>query len=132
MVCGAAAAEMAERENVFLAIESTLDADDHQQIIDQVGSSAVGVYYDMGNATSFGYDSPTEIRQLGKGIVQMHMKDTGGNHAGEGDVDFHSILKILQDAEYRCPYIVRRTHSSCPSDDIVYARDTFKRMISSQ
>ena len=88
-----AAAETAEKHQVFLAIESTLSAEQHQQIIDQVGSRAVGVYYDMGNATNFGYDSPSEIRSLGKSIVQMHIKDTGGNHAGEGDVDFPAVFE---------------------------------------
>jgi sugar phosphate isomerase/epimerase len=88
-----AAAETAEKHEVYLAIESTLSGDEHQQIIDVVRSSAVGVYYDMGNATGFGYDSPQEIRQLGKGIVQMHIKDTGGNHAGEGDVDFGAVFE---------------------------------------
>ncbi len=96
-----AAAETAEKYDVSLAIESTLSAEQHQRIIDNVGSSAVGVYYDMGNATGFGYDSPSEIRSLGKSITQMHIKDTGGNHAGEGDVDFPSCLPCLF-AETEC------------------------------
>ncbi len=87
------ATETAEKNGVFLAIESTLSADKHQQIIDQVGSKHVGVYYDMGNATNLGYDSPSEIRSLGSSIVQMHIKDTGGNHAGEGGVDFPAVFE---------------------------------------
>ena len=87
-----AAAETAEKYGVSLAIESTVSAEQHQRIIDNVGSSAVGVYYDMGNATGFGYDSPSEIRSLGSAISQMHIKDTGGNHAGEGDVNFPAVF----------------------------------------
>ena len=87
-----AAAETAEKYGVSLAVESTLSAEQHQRIIDNVGSSAVGVYYDMGNATGFGYDSPSEIRSLGSAISQMHIKDTSGNHAGEGDVDFPEVF----------------------------------------
>ncbi len=87
-----AAAETAEKYGISLAIESTLSAEQHQRIIDNVGSSAVGVYYDMGNATGFGYDSPAEIRSLGSAISQMHIKDTSGNHAGEGDVDFPAVF----------------------------------------
>ena len=94
------AAETAEKYSVFLALESTLNADEHLQIIDQVGSPSVGVYYDMGNATSFGYDSAKEIRQLGKAIVQMHIKDTGGNHAGEGAVDFPAVIKATHAIGY--------------------------------
>ena len=95
-----AAAETAEKHGVFLAIESTLSAEQHQQIIDNVGSSAVGVYYDMGNATGFGYDSPSEIRSLGAAITQMHIKDTGGNHAGEGDVDFPAVFEASHAVGY--------------------------------
>ena len=95
-----AAAETAEKHGVFLAIESTLSAEQHQQIIDNVGSSAVGVYYDMGNATGFGYDSPSEIRSLGTAITQMHIKDTGGNHAGEGDVDFPAVFDATHAVGY--------------------------------
>ena len=95
-----AAAATAEKHGVFLAIESTLSAEQHQQIIDNVGSSAVGVYYDMGNATGFGYDSPSEIRSLGAAITQMHIKDTGGNHAGEGDVDFPAVFEASHAVGY--------------------------------
>ena len=95
-----AAAETAEKHNVSLAIESTLSAEQHQRIIDNVGSSAVGVYYDMGNATGLGYDSPAEIRSLGKSITQMHIKDTGGNHAGEGDVDFSAVFEAAHAVGY--------------------------------
>lgn len=95
-----AAAETAEKHNVALAIESTLSADQHQQIIDQVGSKAIGVYYDMGNATNLGYDSPSEIQSLGDAIVQIHIKDTGGNHAGEGDVDFPAVFDSVHSIGY--------------------------------
>ena len=95
-----AAAETAEKHNVYLGIESTINADQHQQIIDQVGSKHVGVYYDMGNATNLGYDSPSEIRSLGSSIVQMHIKDTGGNHAGEGDVDFPAVFEAAHAIGY--------------------------------
>ena len=95
-----ATAETAEKQGVLLAIESTLSAEQHQQIIDNVDSSAVGVYYDMGNATGFGFDSPSEIRSLGGAITQMHIKDTGGNHAGEGDVDFPAVFDAAHAVGY--------------------------------
>lgn len=95
-----AAAETAEKHAVYLGIESTLSAEHHQQIIDQVGSDYLGVYYDMGNATNIGYDSPSEIRSLGSAIVRMHIKDTGGNHAGEGDVDFPAVFEAAHAVGY--------------------------------
>ncbi len=107
-----AAAATAAQHDVCLALESTLSADEHQQILDQVDSSAVGVYYDMGNATGLGYDAATEIRQLGKAIAQMHIKDTGRNHAGEGEVDFPAVIEATHAIGYDGWYVLET-----PSDD---------------
>lgn len=94
------AAETAEQHDVCLALESTLTAAEHQQILDQVGSPAVGVYYDMGNSTGRGYDAAQEIRDLGSAIAQMHIKDTSGSHAGEGGVDFPAVIEATHAIDY--------------------------------
>ena len=83
---------VAAKYGVTLAIESTLNAARHAALVDAVGLDSVGVYYDMGNATSGGCDSIAEIRDLGtEYIAAIHMKDTGGNHLGEGEVDFAGV-----------------------------------------
>ncbi|RKU25150.1 hypothetical protein C6497_16515 [Candidatus Poribacteria bacterium] len=122
-------AETAERYDVGLALESTLSAEQHQQIIDQVGSKAVGVYYDMGNATNFGYDSPEEIRTLGSSIIQMHIKDTGGNHAGEGDVDFPAVFESTHAIGYDSWFVLETPGKDDPIESAVknmnFVRDNF-------
>ena len=124
-----AAAETAEKHNVYLAIESTLSAEQHQQIIDQVGSSYVGVYYDMGNATNIGYDSPSEIRSLGNSIVQMHIKDTGGNHAGEGTVDFNAVFEAAHAIDYDSWFVLETPGKDDPiasaTKNMKFVRDNF-------
>lgn len=124
-----AAAETAEKHGVFLAIESTLSAEQHQQIIDNVGSSAVGVYYDMGNATGFGYDSPSEIRDLGGAITQMHIKDTGGNHAGEGDVDFPAVFDAAHAIGYDSWFVLETPGKDDPiasaAKNLDFVRNSF-------
>ena len=124
-----AAAETAEKHGVFLAIESTLSAEQHQQIIDNVGSSAVGVYYDMGNATGFGYDSPSEIRSLGSAITQMHIKDTGGNHAGEGDVDFPAVFDAVHAVGYNSWFVLETPGKDDPvasaAKNLNFVRNSF-------
>ncbi|MBT3270155.1 sugar phosphate isomerase/epimerase [Candidatus Poribacteria bacterium] len=83
---------VAGKYGVTLAIESTLNAAQHIALVDAVGLDSVGVYYDMGNATSGGNDSVAEIERMGtKYIAALHMKDTGGNHLGEGEVDFAAV-----------------------------------------
>ena len=124
-----AAAETAEKHEVFLAIESTLSAEQHQQIIDNVGSAAVGVYYDMGNATGFGYDSPSEIRSLGTAITQMHIKDTSGNHAGEGDVDFPAVFEAAHAIGYDSWFVLETPGKDDPAasaaKNLNFVRDNF-------
>lgn len=92
--------EVAAKYGVTLGVESTLNAEDHLTLLDAVGLESVGVYYDMGNATHYGYDSPTEIRTLGKRICQIHMKDLGGKHLGEGGVDFQAVGDAIRSIGY--------------------------------
>lgn len=123
------AADTAEKHDVGLALESTLSAQQHQQIIDQVGSTAVGVYYDMGNATNLGYDSPEEIRSLGNSIIQMHIKDTGGNHAGEGDVDFTAVFESTHAIGYDSWFVLETPGKDDPiasaMKNMKFVRDNF-------
>jgi len=124
-----AAAETSEKYGISLAIESTISAEQHQRIIDNVGSSAVGVYYDMGNATGFGYDSPTEIRSLGSAISQMHIKDTGGNHAGEGDVDFPAVFDATHAIGYDSWFVLETPGKDDPvasaAKNLDFVRNSF-------
>ena len=94
-------AEVAGQNGVKLALETTLNAEQHIALIDAAGGESVGVYYDMGNATSAGYDSPSEIQRLGSRYIgQIHMKDTGGNHLGEGNVDFDAVGSAIKEIGY--------------------------------
>ena len=124
-----AAAETAEKHGVSLALESTLSAEQHQKIIDNVGSSAVGVYYDMGNATGFGYDSPSEMRSLGSAISQMHIKDTSGNHAGEGDVDFPAVFDAAHAIGYDSWFVLETPGKDDPvasaAQNLNFVRNNF-------
>jgi sugar phosphate isomerase/epimerase len=89
-------AEVAAKYGVTLGIESTLSAEQHAALLDAAGCDNVGVYYDMGNATHYGYDSAAEIRALGKRICQIHMKDLGGKHLGEGGVNFEAVGEAIK------------------------------------
>lgn len=102
-------AEVAETHKVYLALESMLSASDHLRILEQVKSPYVKVYYDMGNATGFGYNAAEEIKQLGSEIVAIHVKDTGGN-LGEGEVDFSAVSEAIREIKYD-RYLVLETPS---------------------
>ena len=55
-------APKAEKLGVTLGIESYLSAEEHMDIIDQVASKSIKVYYDFRNSADAGYDVVKEIQ----------------------------------------------------------------------
>jgi sugar phosphate isomerase/epimerase len=110
-----AAAPRAKDAGVILAMENMLSAQQNAEILDRIGSDAVGVYYDVGNLTGRGYDVPAEIRYLKGRIAQFHFKD-GPNYLGQGKIKFPPIAAAIRDIGYQ-GWIVMET--SNPSKDRV-------------
>lgn len=92
-------APKAERAGIFLGIESWLNAEQHLEILDRVGSSAVKVYYDVCNSNDRGYDIYKEIRTLGHRICEFHAKENG-SLLGQGKVDFRKVRSAMDDINY--------------------------------
>lgn len=94
-------AREAERAKVILGFENTIRAEDDVRILDAVGSSALQVYYDIGNATNLYHVDPLEeLRRLGRRrICQVHVKDRG--YLGEGAVDVAGAVRTLNEIGWR-------------------------------
>lgn len=93
----------AEDAGVALGIENTITAKQNLEIIDQIGSETVQVYYDVGNSWGNGYDVPAELRMLGKNrICEIHLKDWKTPLLGrpEGMVDMNRCAAALADIGY--------------------------------
>ena len=89
----------AEKAGVLLGLENTISAEDNVRIMERSRSSAVKVYYDVGNSTNNGFDILKEIRWLGKDrICQIHLKDKG--MLGEGRIPFKAVLQAIRDIGY--------------------------------
>lgn len=93
-------APKAEKAGVVLGVESWLSAAEHMAILDKVGSSAVQVYYDLGNSHKMGYDIYREIRFLGRHISEFHAKDYDGLF-GKGTINFPEVRRAMDDIHYR-------------------------------
>jgi L-ribulose-5-phosphate 3-epimerase len=95
-----AVAPKAEKAGVVLGVESWLNAEQHLDILDRVGSTAVQVYYDCCNSNERGYNIYKEIRQLGrKRICEFHFKENGFL-LGQGKVDYKKVREALDDIGY--------------------------------
>lgn len=93
-------ADKAQAAGVTLGLETTMDAGTLTRLLDRIGSPAVGVYYDVANTTTFGFDAPAELRALGGRVVMIHVKDTDGQHLGEGRVPFPEVKAAIADIAY--------------------------------
>ena len=93
-------APRAEKAGVILGLENYLSAEENLAILDRVGSSAVQVYYDVGNSTDKGYDIYKEIRMLKGRVCEFHAKD-GGFMLGKGRIDFAKVRAAMDEIDYR-------------------------------
>lgn len=90
----------AEKNSVILGIESYLNADEHRDIIDKVGSANIKVYYDFRNTADAGYNTITEFKKLGKHLIcELHMKENGFL-LGKGTLDWPAIGKAVYESGY--------------------------------
>ena len=93
-------ASKAEKLGVILGIESYLSAEELMDIIQQIGSKNVKVFYDFRNAADAGYDVIREIKWLGKNnICELHMKENG-QLLGKGTMDWEKICNTLIEMDY--------------------------------
>ncbi|MBZ5859347.1 sugar phosphate isomerase/epimerase family protein [Flavihumibacter profundi] len=90
----------AEKNGIILGIESYLNADEHMEIIDRVGSKNIKVYYDFRNTADAGFDTVAEFKKLSKDIVcELHMKENGFL-LGQGTLDWQAIGNAVYEKGY--------------------------------
>ena len=90
-----ALAPLAEKAGVILGLENTISAEENVWIMEQVGSPAVKVYYDVGNSFSQKYDVYKEIVWLGKDrVCQLHIKDNP-HFLGKGPIDYTKYMEAV-------------------------------------
>ena len=93
-------APKAEQLGITLGIESYLSAEELADIMQQVGSKSVKVYYDFRNSADAGYDVIKEIKFLGReAICELHIKENGFL-LGKGSLDWKRITETLLDMDY--------------------------------
>ncbi len=81
-----------------------VSAETSEQFLDLVDVDAVGLCYDVGNATALGFSAESELRSLGARVVHVHAKDkddAGVNvQFGTGAVPFRAALAALHDIRF--------------------------------
>lgn len=103
-------AEVAEKEEVFLAIENVENKFltsplEMREFIDEIGSNYVGCYLDVGNVLFCQLGYPEQwVKILGKWIKRVHLKDYragyGITYLLQGDVNWPHLIKTLKEIGY--------------------------------
>ena len=111
-----AAAPRAKDAGIRLAVESLMNAEQNERMLDAVGHESVTVYYDVYNlGKSKGYDVPSEIRRLKNRISQVHFKN-GKQYLDDDQPFFGAAAAALKDIGYDGWIVLE---SSSPSKDAV-------------
>lgn len=114
----APSASSATEVRVRIALESDLPGALLREVLDAYGASAVGVCYDIGNATARGGNPAADIAALGPRLLAVHVKDRhrGGPSTalGQGDADFAAFADALAAIGYSGPLILETPAGADP------------------
>ncbi len=94
-----------EKKGVRIGFETEMSRGELTEFLDSFRSDIVGVYYDIGNATSYGCDVPGDIRFFGNRIFGVHAKDrkkrsTQSVLLGEGDAPYAETMRALTEIDF--------------------------------
>jgi len=119
-------AEAAAKAGVVLGLENTISAEDNAWIMDQVGSPAVKVYYDVGNSfqglSGKKLDVYKEIAWLKDRTCQIHVKDSVP--MGKGKIDFPRFAEAVLAGGFK-GWIVIETEPRTMKEDAVFVKKAF-------
>ena len=122
----------AEDLGVIIGLENTLTADQNLQLIDEIGSPMVQVYYDIANTWGNGYDVPGEIRKIGNHrMCEVHLKNSGSRllYGDEGKVNMQACADALRDIGYNKWLIMETSGRPDKFDEDTKANIEFARRI---
>ena len=91
------AGKKAEAAGVVIGIETSLDAKGEIELLDEIGSPAIKIYYNFQNPLEAGRDLYSELKTLGKDrICQIHCTDTDGVWLENNTrLDMHKVKEAL-------------------------------------
>jgi sugar phosphate isomerase/epimerase len=124
-----------EYPGIKLALEphygSTLSKrDDFRYIFDHIDSPQIGITVDTGHFHSAEVDTIAFIREFGKKVINIHLKDHKGKQSvpiGEGEIDLKGIVKALDDGGYEGALAIE-IEPKDPEKLPGYARDSYVYM----
>ncbi len=108
------AGDMAAREGLVIGIETSLDAKGEVELLKEIDSEGIKIYFKFQNALENGRNLYKELKTLGGGrICQIHASDTDGvNLPDNKRINMKKIKKILDKMGWSGWLVVERSRDT--------------------
>lgn len=108
------AGAIAAKAGVVIGVETSLPAAEEMKLLNEVGSTAIKIYFNFANAVKNGRDIPTELRTLGKDrICQIHATNEDGVWLeNDPKIDLPKIKQTLDELGWNGWLVVERSRDA--------------------
>lgn len=122
--------------NVKLALETELRAAELTSLLKKVGCRNIGVLYDIGNCTSYGFNCPKDLLTLADYIWEIHIKDRkiGSDKSvflGKGDADFTGCFQVLKKIDFQGTIVLQAYRGNDYLNDAYVQLQFVRRLLQS-
>jgi L-ribulose-5-phosphate 3-epimerase len=116
-----AIAPLAEAAGVVVGLETALDASGEVQLLEEIGSPAIQIYFNFANPLQGGRDLFAELRTLGKDrICQIHCTDQDGVWLENNTrLDMPQVKRTLDELDWSGWLVLERSRDAKNSGDVV-------------
>ncbi len=116
------AGRMAEAANVVIGIETALSAKEEVQLLKEIGSAAIKIYFNFSNPLKEGRDLISELKILGKDRICMIHATNKDSVWLENDpqIDMYKVKKTLDEMGWRGWLVIERSRDAKKPSDTKY------------
>ncbi|HUC14870.1 MAG TPA: TIM barrel protein [Acidimicrobiales bacterium] len=135
----AVAASIAQSHGVKIALEPLNDRVDHPgtlltssqvalEVVEAIGSPALGILLDVYHAHAMGEDVPAMIGELGEHIVHVQVADDPGrNEPGSGNIPWAKVIQALHGINYQGNFGLEYKPTMPSAESVSFATRTLIR-----
>jgi sugar phosphate isomerase/epimerase len=115
------AGRKAEAAGVIIGIETSLDAAGEIELLEEIGSPAIKIYYNFQNPLVAGRDLYEELKILGKDrICQIHCTDSDGVLLENNErLDMHKVKETLMEMGWKGWLVIERSRDANHTRDVI-------------
>jgi sugar phosphate isomerase/epimerase len=115
------AGRKAEVAGVVIGIETSLDAKGEVELLDEIGSPAIRIYFNFQNPLEAGRDLYEELKILGKDrICQIHCTDSDGVLLEHNErLDMQRVKQTLEEMGWKGWLVIERSRDANNTRDVI-------------